>query len=204
MHDERARTHLRCELTDVQAATRTEQPDRGLGSAGTPQQILIPGHLLRCAVRHEQHAEHPAERRIRRRPARPDRGDDGVFLLVLTAESSSARIPAVEDQVGDAVGMACRVRNRDSCSLGDTKQRKSLQAHCVDDRLADHRPTRRRTARRYPCPRTRSLARHIGSRVCRSPSRSQPVAPHRTLPIELQMSEPGGDSDKRKPLPCTA
>src|SRR6266545_1814232 len=99
MHDEGPRTYLRRELGDVHAATRSEQPCRGLGRRGAPQQFFVPGHMLRCAVRDEEHAEHPSERWIRRRPARADRGKERVFLVGLAAESSPARITAVEDEV---------------------------------------------------------------------------------------------------------
>ena len=103
---------------NVQAATRPVEPGRGLGSRGTPQEIFVPFHLLRRAVREEKLSEHSAKGRIRQLPAGADRTDDGVFFLVLAAEPSSSRIPAVEDEVRDALRVPSRVRHRDRRSLG--------------------------------------------------------------------------------------
>ena len=120
-------TDLRRKLANVHPTARTERPGRRVASRGAPQQILIPGHLFRRAVREKQRAEHLAERRIRRRPARADRGDDGVLNVVLAADSPSARIPAVQDEIRYTVRVPRCVRDGDRRSLGDAEQREPLQ-----------------------------------------------------------------------------
>jgi hypothetical protein len=126
VHHERGRSYPGCQFADVEAAPRTEEPGRGRGSRGSPEQILIPGHLLRGSVREEKRTEYSAEGRIRRLPARADRADYGVFLLALAPEPSSARISSVQREAGDAVRVACRIRDGDRCSLRYAKQRELL------------------------------------------------------------------------------
>ncbi len=200
VHDQGPRTDLRRELRDVQAAARPEQPCCGVGRRGVPEQILVPVHLLWCAARDKEHAEHPAERRIRRRPARADRGEERVFLGVLAAESSPARIPAVENEVGDAVRMSHRVRDGDRGALGDAEQRESLQAHRIDDRFQITDP---RLERRIADVRVGKPAAPLVVPNHRVPFAKpvQPVPPHRALPVELEMRQPGCDPDERRAAP---
>ena len=194
MQHERARTDLRRKITDVQAATRTVQRGRGLGSRRTPEQVLIPGHLLRRAVRQEQHAEHPAERRIRRRPAWADRGDDGLFFGVLAAEPPAARVSDT-GPCGRPGPVPCRIRHRDRCRLGDAEQRESLQAHRIDDRfkIADPHVGRRIADVRIRKPAASLVISDEGVPVAEL---LQPMAPDGAFPVELEMTEPGRDPDE--------
>ena len=200
VHDERARAYLWREIADVQAATRTVQRGRGLGRRGAPEQVLVPGHLLRRAVREKQHAEHPAERWVRRRPPRADRCNDGLFLAVLAAEPPAARIPAVQDHAGNAVRVSCRIRDGDRSRLGDAEQRESLQARRIDDRfeIADP-PVDRRVADVGVREPAASLV--IADDGVPIAELLQPVAPHRALPVQLEMTEPGCDPDERRTAP---
>ena len=106
-----------------------------VGRGRAPQQLVVPGHLLRRAVREEQHAEHvaergsaPSSRRGSPRPAPPPARSS-------PAQLPAARVAAVEDEVGDPLGMPRRVGHRDRRALRDAEQREALQARRVDDGL---------------------------------------------------------------------
>ena len=51
------------------------------------------------------------------------------------AELPAPRVAAVEDEVGDPLGMPGRVDERDRRALRDAEQREAIEARRVDDRL---------------------------------------------------------------------
>ena len=66
-----------------------------------------------------------------------DRRDQRLRLRALlgAAQLPAARIAAVEDEVGDALGMPRRVDERDRRALRDAEQREAIEARGVDDGL---------------------------------------------------------------------
>ena len=96
--------------------------------------------------------------------------------------------------------MPCRVRHGDRRSLGHAEQRESLQAHRIDDRFEVADP---HLGRRIADVRVREPAASLVVADDRVPFAEplEPVPPHRALPVELEMTEPGRDPDQRRAAP---
>src|SRR6185437_11443804 len=100
----------------------------------------------------------------------------------------------------DAVRMPCRIRDGDRGRLGDAEQRESLQAHRIDDRLeiADPHVDRWIADVRVREPAASLVIADDGVAVAEL---LEPMAPHRALPLQLEMTEPGCDPDERRTAP---
>ena len=105
------------------------------------------------------------------RPPGADRRDQRLFLLALPAQPPAARVAAVEDEIGDPLGVPRGVRHRDRRALRDAEQREALQP--AASTTASRSPTQVSTdsspTSASESPQPRSSYRRT---VWRSPSRS--------------------------------
>src|SRR5205823_6453498 len=121
------------------------------------------------------------------------------FAVRLSAPEYAARVGAVENQPRYALRMAGGVRHARRSALRDAEEGDGLgDAGGVDDRLEIVGPSLEREVRRAPISHAASalVVAHVVEMIGEE---AEPVVPHRTLPIELQMRQPVGRLDQRGP-----
>ena len=186
VHHQGPGRHQRRQLGHIDVAAGVVQAGGGVRRRRASLQLVVPRHLLGCAVGQEEHAEHAPERRARIRPAGADRGDQRVLLLALAglAPLAATQVAAVEDEIGDALGMADRVDEGDRRRPARFRATRSARAPPRRPPLRDRRPMRRPTARRRrgrrAHTRARRSARRCGARRGRSASGARPGSPGRS------------------------
>ena len=116
----------------------------------------------------------------------------------VAAPHPAARVAAVEDEAGDPLGMTSGVDQRDRRALRDAEQREAVDARRVDDGLEVGDPgvdgELAELAIGEPAP---SLV--VADERVAVAQLGQPVAPHRALPVEVQMRQPRRHPHDRRP-----
>src|SRR5262249_45760414 len=106
----------------------------------------------------------------------------------------TASVPAPQDQVADALGMARGVRDGDRAALRVSHQRELLQTRGVDDLLKIVNPRFEGNVFNFPVgkPAPASVVAHQAEVVAEI---ANPVPPNRTIPFEVNVVETVGDFD---------
>ena len=173
---------------------------RGLGVARPLLQVVEPPHLLFGAARDHHAAEDAAELGRRPSPADPDqrleRGEE--LQLLRSRRRLRARIAPVEHETGEPLGMPGGVLDRDRAALRHGHEREPVESGILHDRLEVGDPRFQAVVGDPPVrePVTALVVADDGRDLAEF---DEVVAPDRALPVELQVAEPAGVDQQRRP-----
>ena len=204
MHHQRRRPDLAEERDHVDLRAHLEQVAGVLGRRRPPAQLVEPVHLLVRRSRHEPRREYLSKGGIVLAPAHAGQLDDGAVLPfapdVATARPA-ARVPAVEDEAGDAFGVPYRVDDRLRRPLRDPEERERLgragrrhhRLQVLDralERGRAHVPVAHAAAALVVADEPEMLGEKV-----------DPMAPDRALPLVLEVRQPVGGFDQQRARP---
>ena len=200
VEDQHRQVEVGQQVTGVGAVVLTTRQDRGGGGDRLPLQLVEPAHLLLRGVRDHHRGEHPPELRGRPLPADRDQCLERVVEGDLLGGRSGHRsgVAAVEHQPAQPLGVARGVLDRDRPALRHRQQREPVEPGMVSDRFQVLDPSLQRVVGDVAVGQAVAAlvepdhGRHLAQL-------DQVVAPHRALPVELQVAEPAGVEQQRWP-----
>ena len=194
--------NARQQIVDIEGGDRAQEVRRVVGRGGSALQLVEPLHLLGGGVRHEGRGEELAERGIPAPPALAHQRLERRYLPVGRRGAllaPAARVAAVEDEMGQALGVAHGVRDRYGATLRDAEQRKPLHAARLDRALEVVDEGFEREVPHVPVGQA-VAARIVADEPVVGGHRREEVLPDRAFPIVLEVIEPVGGLDQRRPV----
>ena len=104
---------------------------------------------------------------------------------------AAARAAADQDQCRDPLGVTCRIRHRDRRALRDAEHGRALNTCCIHHRAQIRDEVFERDRRRLPV-RQPIAALVVANELAVFDEVADPVAPHRAVPVMLEVVQPVG------------
>ncbi len=190
----------RQQVADVGPHPTRAGPHGVLGRGRAGLQGVEPARLLLGRPGDQEVGEHPPERAVGPCPAHLDHLLEGVLQLhgLRVGVVHCPPVRAVEDQAGESSPMARRVRDADGPALRHAHHREPFQPGGVGDGLEVGDP--RFEAEVGDVPVRHPVAALVVADHGGDPAEvEQEMPPHRALPVVLEVAEPAGGEDQRRP-----